>query len=119
MMPPSRSPSSTSIAVGGKTTRHGKRLPTRRQIQYNNAGRQRKRHIVARFLQKWKEIARKIGDFQARLLLSLFYFVILSPFALVLRLSADPLAIKPGSPRGWRKKTDPAGAALDQASRQF
>jgi len=30
---------------------------------------------------KWKIIARKIGDFQARLILGVFYFVLLTPFA--------------------------------------
>ena len=48
-------------------------------------------------------MARRIGDVQARILLSFFYFVILAPFALVLRRS-DPLAIRPGAPRGWRPR---------------
>ena len=48
----------------------------------------------------WKRVARKIGNFQARVLLSVFYSLILAPFALAVRWGGDPLAIKPGSPRG-------------------
>lgn len=68
---------------------------------------------------KWKGVAERIGDFQARLLLSLFYFFILPPFALVLRMSSDPLGIKPDSRRGWNLKTQPEGTPMDRAGRQF
>lgn len=37
------------------------------------------------FWRRWKQTARKIGEFQARVLLSAFYFLILAPFALVFR----------------------------------
>ena len=56
-------------------------------------------------------MARRIGDFQARILLSLFYFVILGPFALVLR-RRDPLAIAAGRPRGLAPRD--AGRAPDR-----
>jgi hypothetical protein len=49
-------------------------------------------------------VAKQIGDVQARLLLGLFYFLILAAFALVLRRRSDPLALKPGSPQGWQPK---------------
>jgi len=67
--------------------------------------------------QWWTRVARRIGDVQARILLSVFYFAILGPFALVLR-RRDPLAIRPGTPRGWRpRETDPRPVA-DRAHRQ-
>jgi hypothetical protein len=62
-------------------------------------------------------VARRIGDVQARVLLSLFYFAILGPFALVLRRT-DPLAIGPRAPRGWRRRDDVARAVGEQARRQ-
>jgi hypothetical protein len=34
--------------------------------------------------ERWKVVARKIGDVQSRLLLCVCYFVILAPFGLVL-----------------------------------
>lgn len=66
----------------------------------------------------WKRVARRIGDLQARILLTVFYYAILGPFALVLRWRSDPLGIKPGGERGWRARPDPRGTPLDQARRQ-
>ena len=31
----------------------------------------------------------------------LFYFVILAPFAILIRWTSDPLALKPNTPKGW------------------
>lgn len=65
----------------------------------------------------WTRVARRIGDVQARILLSTFYYVILAPFALVLR-RGDPLAIRPGAPRGWRPRDGGARPVAEQARRQ-
>jgi hypothetical protein len=65
----------------------------------------------------WTGVARRIGDVQARVMLSAFYFVILAPFALVLR-RRDPLAIRPGAARGWRARAAAGRPAAEQARRQ-
>jgi hypothetical protein len=67
----------------------------------------------------WKKVARKIANVQARVLLFLFYFVILAPFALLARWTGDPLALKPGAPRGWRPRDDREAVASEQSRRQF
>jgi hypothetical protein len=67
----------------------------------------------------WKGVARKIGDVQGRLLLILFYFLLLAPFALVVRWWSDPLAIKANAPRGWRTRDDREGTPIERAARQF
>lgn len=67
----------------------------------------------------WKRVARRLGDLQARLVLALFYFTVLTPFALALRWLADPLAIKKRSPSGWRVKGSPSADPLRWAERQF
>ena len=74
--------------------------------------------LLHRLWRGWKRIAHKIGDFQARVLLTIFYFVIVAPFALAVRLFADPLALKSTTARGWRART-PGAPALEQARRQF
>lgn len=66
----------------------------------------------------WKRVAHRIGDFQARVILILFYFVVLGPFALAVRWKFDPLAMKPGAPRGWLPRVAAAGSVLDHALRQ-
>lgn len=66
----------------------------------------------------WKRLGKRIGDFQARLLLTVFYFVILAPFAVVLRWGTDPLSLKRGGER-WHSSADRAGAPLERARNQF
>lgn len=51
--------------------------------------------------QRWLRIATIIGDFQARVIFSLFYFVIVLPFGLAVRLFADPLGIKGQRSTTW------------------
>jgi len=48
----------------------------------------------------WKRIAHKIGNFQARVLLTIFYAVLVFPFGVATRLFADPLRIK-RRPTAW------------------
>ena len=72
----------------------------------------------------WKRFGQAMGDFIARLILTLFYFTIFAPFGLGVRLWGDPLAIKeraeslPSSMMMWepRATTD---TTLEQARRQF
>ena len=81
----------------------------------------RERGVVGSALQlwaRWKRIAHKIGDFQARVLMTVFYFVILGPVALVLRWRSDPLAIKPGTRKGWSHQEVRDGPPMVQARRQ-
>jgi hypothetical protein len=68
----------------------------------------------------WKRIARKIGDFQARVLLTIFYFVLLAPFALIMRRTSDPLAMKAGAQRGWHVRQNAApDYSLEAVRKQF
>jgi hypothetical protein len=41
--------------------------------------------------QSWLRVAHRIGNFQARVLLTIVYAVVLFPFRICLRLFADPL----------------------------
>jgi hypothetical protein len=69
--------------------------------------------------ERWKQVARKIGDFQARALMTLFYFLILGPVSLALRWRSDPLAIKPTTPRGWNNVEQRGGVPMEHSRRQF
>ena len=75
--------------------------------------------VLKMLWERWKVIAHKIGDFQARLLLSLFYFAVLGPFALGRRLGSDPLRLRPGAGAGWLTRASVEGEPLDLARRQF
>jgi hypothetical protein len=65
----------------------------------------------------WTRVAHRIGDFQARVLLSVFYYLILGPFALVLRRS-DPLGIARGATPGWHPRGAATRPIAEQARRQ-
>jgi len=75
--------------------------------------------VARRLWEWWKRLAHRIGDFQARLLLTIVYFVVIAPFGLGVRWGADPLAIKAGAAHGWQDRPPPAPDRLAWARRQF
>jgi hypothetical protein len=74
---------------------------------------------MRRLWEGWKRVTRKIGDFQARLILTIFFYVVLAPFALAIRWGADPLAMKPGGQRGWLPRKPGGSDVWEAAKRQF
>jgi hypothetical protein len=74
--------------------------------------------MLKRIWEGWKRIAKKIGDFNARLVLTLFYFILLAPLALIVRRS-DPLGLKKNKQTGWLEKVEGKGTPHDRALRQF
>jgi hypothetical protein len=56
--------------------------------------------LYQRAWQAWKGLAHKIGNFQARVILSVFYAVLVLPFGLCARWFSDPLRIKK-KPEQW------------------
>jgi len=72
------------------------------------------RPIVARLWQGWKRVARRIGEFQTRLFLTLFYFLFLAPLTLIAR-AGDPLGLRRHP--GWRPYQG-RSATLEAARRQ-
>jgi uncharacterized Tic20 family protein len=56
--------------------------------------------LYKRAWQGWKDLAHKIGNFQARVILSIFYGVLVLPFGLAARFFSDPLRIKK-KPEQW------------------
>ncbi len=74
--------------------------------------------MIRRIWQTWKGVGRRIGDFQARVLLTLVYFIIVAPFALAVRWAADPLAVKPKTRRGWQVRGVASEDPMTRARRQ-
>ena len=75
--------------------------------------------MVRRFWERWKVIAHKIGDFQARLLLSIFYYLVFSQFALGVKLFSDPLMLKRRSFARWISKEAERAGPWERARRQY
>jgi hypothetical protein len=53
----------------------------------------------------WTRLARKIGTFQARVLLTILYAVLVFPFGVIVRVFSDPLRIKK-RPTAWLDHPD-------------
>ena len=67
----------------------------------------------------WKRIGKRIGDIQARIILVFFYYIVVGPFALALRLGDDPLAIRRKLAGGWESKSEGQDMQLERARSQF
>lgn len=50
---------------------------------------------------RWKELAARAATFQARVLLSIFYWTVIPPFALALRAFGDPLGLRRARGGRW------------------
>ena len=71
-----------------------------------------------RFWDGWMVVARAIGNFNARLLLSLFYFLIILPLGLITGAAKDFLGIRQRPQSSWHDKADPP-RTLEEGRRQF
>ena len=75
--------------------------------------------MLYRYWERWKAFAHKIGNFQARILLSIFYFLLFSPFALGVKLFSDRLMIKKRHLPHWIPSEATETNPWDKAHRQF
>ena len=71
--------------------------------------------MLKRLWQAWKELAHRIGNFQARVILTVFY-TLLAPFGLGTRMFSDPLRLK-HAPTQWLDHNEDA-ANMQAAMRQ-
>lgn len=67
----------------------------------------------------WKELTHYIGDFQARALLTFFYFTIALPFGLIGRFIVDPLKTRESKTDSNWAKRESAPDSLKTARNQF
>jgi hypothetical protein len=71
-------------------------------------------------LRLWKAFGQALGDIIARIVLTVFYFTVLVPFALVARFSQDALGRKaPADGEGFWRAIESARTDLAGARRQF
>ena len=64
----------------------------------------------------WKRVGGWIGDFIGRLFLTLFYFTLVLPFGLLMRIFRDPLRLRHSGPPGWLDR-EPEERTLEGARR--
>lgn len=62
-------------------------------------------NLFKRLWQRWNAFAAVMGNVQARLIMGFFYFLIVTPFGLLMRYFGDPLAVRrPYATSGWLPK---------------
>lgn len=96
--------------------------PTVPQSELPEHARERPQTAVAslprRLWNRWNEFAIRMGSVQARLLMGYFYFIVVTPFALVMRLAGDPLSRRPpAAPSAWTGK-EPMDTTIAAAREQ-
>ena len=66
----------------------------------------------------WKTFAIEMGNYQGRVLMAFFYFAVVTPFGLVLRLFGDPLNIRTVPEQSsWVERAD-ADTSIEEARGQ-
>ena len=75
--------------------------------------------FIKKIWKQWLKIGRIIGNFQAQVIFTLFYFILFWMVGLISRLSSDPLRLKKPNHRSnyspWEYKTE----TLEQARKQY
>ena len=74
--------------------------------------------LIKNFWPGWKAFGQFLGNWLARVVLTIFYFTILIPFGLGVRFFADPLHIKKQPAELWRPRTT-GDQNLEDVVRQF
>jgi hypothetical protein len=54
-----------------------------------------------RLWQAWTRLIQRLGAFQARVVLTLLYFVVVGPFAVGMKLGSDPLRARRVTGSNW------------------
>jgi hypothetical protein len=72
-----------------------------------------------RLWEGWKGFAADMGNYQSRILLAFFYFVVVTPFGLPVRLLSDPLRTKYSASNSFWVSRSGVSTELDEARRQF
>lgn len=72
-----------------------------------------------RLWEGWKSFAIEMGNYQSRILLALFYFLVITPFGILVRLFSDPLRTKSSATPSFWDNRPAISDGLDEARRQF
>jgi hypothetical protein len=76
-------------------------------------------NVFKKIWQDWNDFSKRMGIFQSRILLSLFFFVLVSPFAIAAKIFSDPLRLKYRRLTSWWIPKKETKNELEQFRRQF
>ena len=95
------------------------RIASKEKISSSKDPKKNPTDLLKKLWQSWKDFSRRMGSFQSRILLSLVFFIFVSPFALAVKMFSDPLKIKHQSNKShWHPKKE-IKTDLEQSRKQF
>lgn len=74
--------------------------------------------ILRTLWEKWKKIAHRIGVFQSRVILTIFYFTFLLPLGFAIAFTQDKLKMKTVPNSSWIPK-DKQAETLEELRKQY
>ena len=74
--------------------------------------------LIKDFWHGWKAFGQFMGDWLARIVLTIFYFSVLVPFGLGVRLFSDPLLVKKRPDMLWQPRSN-GDQTLEDTRRQY
>jgi len=67
----------------------------------------------------WKDFSKRMGGFQSRMLLSFIFFILIAPFALIVKIFSDPLNLKIRKEKSHWKEKKASSSSLEDYKRQY
>lgn len=74
--------------------------------------------MLRRFWVWWKSLAQEIGDFQARVILTVFYFLVITPFGLAVHFLSDRLRLRPSDAASYWLERETHDTDLERSRSQ-
>ncbi|NIM94599.1 MAG: hypothetical protein GTO18_12940 [Anaerolineales bacterium] len=72
-----------------------------------------------RVWERWKVFAAEMGNYQGRILLAAFYFIVLTPWGIMVRIFSDPLQTRSTSSTSHWSEREDSPPDFEEAQRQF
>jgi hypothetical protein len=89
------------------------------RIRINSYPKARSLNVGPGVWNAWSGFARRMGNYQSRVLMALIFFVFVLPFGLGVTLLADPLNVKRAKgPSNWHPKELPLKPSIEEAREQ-
>jgi hypothetical protein len=104
-------------ALAGWVAASVRRLPKKEEAE---EGEQVPDSLFRKLWHRWTGFSKRMGSFQSRVMLSFFFFILISPAALIIKIVGDPLSIKRKKAMDtyWLPKM-PSSTEIEEYRRQF
>lgn len=75
--------------------------------------------VVKKIWERWKQFSKRMGSFQSRMILAFLFFLVVSPFALAVKIFSDPLKIRSQSSESYWISRQEMTTDMESHRKQF